>query len=145
MASYTVASREAQWQAATDFNLEKFIFTNSNTGPANDIIYSLAASDDQYLWIACRYGGLSVLDKHTGKFKTFKAFTYDGSLSNNDVIAVYHDSKGRIWVGTSFGLNWMNAADVQKANPVFHKHTTANGLPNNTIHAIDEDASGQTG
>lgn len=123
--------------------LEKFIFTNSNAGPANDIIYSLAAGNDQYIWIACRYGGLSVLDKQSGKFKTFKAFNYDGSLSNNDVIAVYHDSKNRIWVGTSYGLNWMNAADVKNENPVFHKFTTANGLPNNTIHAIGEDAGGQ--
>lgn len=123
--------------------LEKFIFTNADTGPANDIIYSLAAGDDRYIWIACRYGGLSVLDKQTGKFKTFKAFTYEGSLSNNDVIAVHYDSHKRIWVGTSYGLNWMNAADINNASPSFHKFTTDNGLPNNTIHAIGEDASGQ--
>lgn len=123
--------------------LERFLFTNSDAGPANDIIYSLAAGDDQYLWIACRYGGLSVLDKRTRKFKTFKAFTYEGSLSNNDVIAVYHDSKDRIWVGTSYGLNWMDAKAVTETNPAFHRFTTENGLPNNTIHAIAEDAMGQ--
>lgn len=123
--------------------LERFLFTNSDAGPANDIIYSLATGDEPYLWIACRYGGLSVLDKRTKKFKTFKAFAYEGSISNNDVIAVYRDSKNRIWVGTSYGLNWMDGKHMTRDNPVFQRLTTENGLPNNTIHAISEDAMGQ--
>lgn len=123
--------------------LEKFSFNNSDTGPANDIIYSLEAGDDNRLWIGCRYGGLSLLDKKSKKFKNFKAFTYEGSLSNNDVLTVFKDSHNRIWVGTSYGLNLINNSDALKAEPVFQKLTTANGLPNNTIHAIAEDRSGQ--
>ncbi|HET7115170.1 MAG TPA: two-component regulator propeller domain-containing protein, partial [Hanamia sp.] len=123
--------------------LEKFNYNNSNTGPANDIIYSLEAGDDNQLWIGCRYGGLSLLNKKTKKFKNFKAFTYNGSLSNNDVLTVFKDSHNRVWVGTSYGLNLINNNDALKAEPVFQKLTTANGLPNNTIHAIEEDRSGQ--
>ncbi len=122
--------------------LERFTFNNSNTGPANDIIYALAAGDDGQLWIGCRYGGLSLLDKKTKKFKTFKAFTYEGSLSNNDVLSIFKDSRNRIWIGTSYGLNWINNTDALKEEPVFQKLTTANGLPNNTIHAIEEDRTG---
>ncbi|MGN6342624.1 MAG: hybrid sensor histidine kinase/response regulator transcription factor [Ginsengibacter sp.] len=123
--------------------LEKYSFNNSDTGPANDIIYSLANGDDNQLWIGCRYGGLSLLNKKTGKFKNFKAFTYEGSLSNNDVLTVFKDSHDRIWVGTSYGLNLINNSDAIKGEPVFQKLTTANGLPNNTVHAIEEDRSGQ--
>lgn len=122
--------------------LEQYTFNGDNTGPANDIIYALAKGDNDHLWIACRYGGLSLLDKRTRRFKTFKAFTYEGSLSNNDVLSLYTDSRNRIWVGTSYGLNWINQADAMKDEPVFQKLSTENGLPNNTIHAIEEDKAG---
>ena len=122
--------------------LERFTFNNSNTGPANDIIYALTKNSPDQLWIGCRYGGLSLLDKKTKKFKTFKAFTYEGSLSNNDVLSIYKDSRNRVWVGTSYGLNWIENADASAEEPVFQKMTMANGLPNNTIHAIEEDRTG---
>jgi signal transduction histidine kinase/ligand-binding sensor domain-containing protein/DNA-binding response OmpR family regulator len=122
--------------------LERFTFNNSNTGPANDIIYSLAKGAPGQLWIGCRYGGLSLLEKSTKKFKTFKASTYEGSLSNNDVLSVYKDSRNRIWIGTSYGLNWIESPDASMNEPVFQKLTTANGLPNNTIHTIEEDRTG---
>lgn len=123
--------------------LEKFTFNNSDSGPANDIIYSLTAGDENQLWIGCRYGGLSLLNKKTKKFKNFKAFTYEGSLSNNDVLSVFKDSKNRIWIGTSYGLNVINNSDALVSEPIFQKVTTANGLPNNTIHAIMEDRLNQ--
>jgi signal transduction histidine kinase/ligand-binding sensor domain-containing protein/DNA-binding response OmpR family regulator len=123
-------------------SLERFIFNNSNMGPANDIIYAVTAGDEGQLWIGCRYGGLSLLDKKTKRFKTFKAFTYEGSLSNNDVLSVYKDSRNRVWVGTSYGLNWIENANAAGNEPVFQKLTTANGLPNNTIHTIEEDRTG---
>ncbi|MEP7107435.1 MAG: two-component regulator propeller domain-containing protein [Ferruginibacter sp.] len=122
--------------------LARFTFNNRNSGPANDIIYALADGDKNQLWIGCRYGGLSLLDKATLEFKTFKALTYEGSLSNNDVLSLFKDSRNRIWVGTSYGLNWINNADASKETPLFQKLTTANGLPNNTIHAIEEDSMG---
>ncbi len=123
--------------------LEKYTSDNSDAGPANDIIYSITPGNTNQLWIGCRYGGLSLLNKKTKKFKTFKAFTYEGSLSNNDVLSVFKDSHDRIWVGTSYGLNWLEEKDALKAEPVFQKLTTINGLPNNTIHAIEEDRAGQ--
>ncbi|GAB2812805.1 hybrid sensor histidine kinase/response regulator [Ferruginibacter profundus] len=123
--------------------LERFTYNNNNSGPANDIIYSIVDGDKNHLWIGCRYGGLSLLDKTTLAFKTFKAFTYEGSLSNNDVLSLYKDSRNRIWIGTSYGLNWINNAAALQEEPRFQKLTTANGLPNNTIHAIEEDSTGQ--
>lgn len=129
-------------QLSVDF-LERFMFNNSNTGPANDIIYALAAEGNDKLWIGCRYGGLSLFDKQTRLFKTFKAFTYEGSLSNNDVLSLFKDSRNRLWVGTSYGLNWIDAQQAGSNGPLFRKLTTVNGLPNNTIHAITEDSTGQ--
>ena len=134
-------NRDAAGKLSVAF-LERFTYNNNNTGPANDIIYALADGNDDQLWVGCRYGGLSLLDKKTRLFKTFKAFTYEGSLSNNDVLSVFKDSRSRIWVGTSYGLNCINNADAANTAPLFRKLTTANGLPNNTIHAIEEDSAG---
>lgn len=128
----------------TGLKLESFrqYLSRSNTGPANDIIYALANGDDQTLWIACRYGGLSVLNKNTGVFKSYKAFSYKNSLSNNDVLSLYMDKKKRLWIGTSYGLNCLTYAEAQKTHPAFLRFTMEQGLPNNTIHAIEESGSG---
>ncbi len=111
-------------------------------GPANDIIYALAKGKDNRLWIACRYGGLSVFDPKTELFKTFKAFGYEGSLSHSDVLSLFYDAKDRLWIGTSYGLNCLSLKESVKNRPSFLKITTDNGLPNNTIHGIQEDGAG---
>lgn len=120
---------------------EQYTFNKTNTGPANDIIYALADAGNDQLWIGCRYGGLSLLDKKSRHFRTFKAFTHEGSLTNNDVLSVYRDSHKRVWVGTSYGLNRMEG-EIGSSEPLFRKLTTADGLPNNTIHSITEDSAG---
>lgn len=118
-------------------------FLSSNgKGPANDIIYALSADDQGRLWIACRYGGLSVLDKKTEQFKTFKASTAANSLSNNDVLSLYHDPQKRLWIGTSYGLNMLVHSESLKDKPEFKRFTINDGLPNNTIHGIEGDKSG---
>ncbi|PRY55610.1 two component regulator with propeller domain [Arcticibacter pallidicorallinus] len=125
--------------------VEKFrqYLSDRTEGLANDIIYSLATTDDRYLWIGCRYGGLSVLDRKTGRFKTFNAFTYPNSLSNNDVLSLYRDRSKGLWIGTSFGLNYLPYPETLKRQPEFTRFTTENGLPNNTIHAIEQSATGE--
>lgn len=124
-------------------SLHQYQNQDDNSGPATNVIYSLAQGDDGMLWIGCRYGGLSVFNKNTGKFRTLKAFTYEGSLSNNDVLSVYIDKAGRLWVGTSFGLNCVPERLAARGRaPVFQKFYVDNGLPNNTIHAIAEDKPG---
>ncbi len=121
---------------------KQYVYSGKENGPGNDIIYSLASGGNNKLWIGCRYGGLSLFDKNTQKFKTFKAFTYPNSLSNNDVLSLYRDKNKRLWIGTSYGLNWLNDADVNKVNPPFGEMNRESGLPNNTVHGITEDSKG---
>ncbi|KAA8477951.1 two component regulator with propeller domain [Arcticibacter tournemirensis] len=111
-------------------------------GLANDIIYAISNTDERHLWIACRYGGLSVLDKENGRFKTFKAFGGQNSLSNNDVLSLYCDKQKGLWIGTSFGLNYLSYRESLKEKPQFVGFTMDDGLPNNTIHAIEEGGNG---
>jgi signal transduction histidine kinase/DNA-binding response OmpR family regulator/ligand-binding sensor domain-containing protein len=123
--------------------LKQYKYDGSNTGPGNNVIYSLAQGKDGLIWIGCRYGGLSVFDKQIGRFRTLKAFRYQGSLSNNDVLSLFIDAKDRLWVGTSFGLNWVNESETADSpTPLFRKLYVDDGLPNNTIHAINGDEDG---
>lgn len=116
--------------------------TLNETGPGNEIIYSLASGGLNELWVGCRYGGLSLFNKETKKFKTYKAFSDDKGLSNNDVLSLYRDEKERLWIGTSYGLNWLDALELKKDHPAFGHLNTDNGLPNNTVHGITEDSRG---
>lgn len=120
----------------------KQYLSGTENGPANDIIYALSNGDDGNLWIACRYGGLSLLNKQTGRFKTFKAFSSPNGLSNNDVLSLYRDNKKRLWIGTSYGLNMLSYEESLKDKPTFKRFTMNEGLPNNTIHAIEGTNSG---
>lgn len=132
--------RQGAALAVTTFR--QYTFNGSDSGPANDIIYSLAPGPANSLWIGCRYGGLNLFHKSRQQFQLFQAFSYDGALSHNDVLALYRDTKQRLWIGTSYGLNCLTEADISQARPVFTKYNTGNGLPNNTIHAITQDNDG---
>jgi signal transduction histidine kinase/DNA-binding response OmpR family regulator/ligand-binding sensor domain-containing protein len=120
--------------------LKNYVYKEDNSGPANNVIYSLAADSNDHIWIGCRYGGLSLFNKKTEKFRNFKTLSYNGSLSNNDILSLYIDRRQTLWIGTSFGLNWVNERQATESNyPYFHKINSDNGLPNNTIHSITQD------
>jgi CheY-like chemotaxis protein/signal transduction histidine kinase/ligand-binding sensor domain-containing protein/AraC-like DNA-binding protein len=120
----------------------KYSYTGSSKGPGNNVIYTLAENNADQIWVGCRYGGLSLFDKRTRQFKNYKAFSYEGSLSNNDVLSLYRDPMKGLWIGTSYGLNFLSNQELTKPNPKFKKLTVDDGLPNNTIHGITADNGG---
>ncbi|GAB2698469.1 hybrid sensor histidine kinase/response regulator transcription factor [Mucilaginibacter koreensis] len=120
--------------------LKMYSYNEADTGPANNVIYSLANGSNNTLWVGCRYGGLSLFNKTTQQFRHIKAFAYPGGLSNNDVLSLYIDKSRKLWVGTSYGLNWTDELNAtRQPQPRFKQLNSDNGLPNNTVHAITED------
>ncbi len=59
------------------------------------------------------------------------------SLSGNDVLSMFEDSRGILWIGTSKGLNKVN--QTNNGAIYFDRITKEEGLPNNTIYGILED------
>ncbi|WP_461789959.1 hybrid sensor histidine kinase/response regulator [Pedobacter sp.] len=116
--------------------------TKSTNGLAGDIIYDLALGKQNQLWIACRYSGLTLFDYKQNQFRTFKATGEVDGLSHSDAISLFYDKKQRLWIGTSFGLNCLEASEVGKPSSKFKNITTDDGLLNNTIHAIEGDEYG---
>nr|WP_294945054.1 hybrid sensor histidine kinase/response regulator transcription factor [uncultured Mucilaginibacter sp.] len=119
--------------------LVRYNYTGTHMGPGNDVINALEEGPGGEIWIGCRFGGLSVFNKITGQFRTFKSAPQQGSLSNNDVLSLYNDGRGSMWIGTSYGLNIAHQAGQPG---VFKKLSVDEGLPNNTVHAISGDEKG---
>lgn len=69
----------------------------------------------------------------------FKHLEVKDGLSNNQVNAIYKDSKGFMWFGTASGLNRYDGYDTKIYRS---QKDDATSLPDNYIENIQEDASG---
>lgn len=107
----------------------------------NNIIYSLAFTDENTLWIATRGGGLNKLNVATNQFTVYKnSRTDDSTLSSNDVLCLYKTATGELLIGTGMGLNILKQ---KQGRASFKRYTETDGLSNNTVHGILIDKKGQ--
>ena len=88
-----------------------FDVTAENLSPNNSLKAISGAADGQ-LWL-CGNSGVSLFDPETGKVrKTFRANgKLPGALSSDIVYSVHQQPGGPLWVGTSAGLNRLDALD----------------------------------
>lgn len=69
-------------------------------------IRSLFLDSKNNLWIGTRLGGLTKYHQATETWTTYRNKVNDkSSLSNDEILTITEDDKGRIWVGTEVGLN----------------------------------------
>nr|WP_315399431.1 diguanylate cyclase [uncultured Duganella sp.] len=84
-------------------------------------------------------GGLDLLDQASGKFTHFRHANDDlDSLSDDNIVSLHEDAKGRIWVGTSKGLNLMQTGADGKVS--FKSYAAA--MRSHKILAIEHDLDG---
>ena len=95
------------------------------------------------LWLATR-GGLSRLDPKTEVFTNY-VYTADdpASISDNYISALHIDRNKVLWIGTHNGLNRLDLKAMYEGKLLFKHYTTKQGLPDNVIHKIIEDAQGK--
>jgi len=107
-------------------------------------IGALLADRNGNLWIGTQGGGLNMLTAAQAgsdepEYIVFRPQSDDPtSLSNDQVISLYEDRSGRIWAGTAKG--GLNLFDSDKRS--FTRFSLKDGLPDDTIYAIAEDADG---
>lgn len=105
------------------------LFDHSNTPEIrNPFVISLLADSHGCLWVGT-HDGLAILE--AGKFRTFL-----GAALNGHVIQSLHeDHNGVIWIGTDGGglFEWRNG--------VLKHFSRKEGLPGNSVFAIDDDRS----
>lgn len=89
------------------------------------------------LWVATQ-NGLNYYDLRKQRFTLCYRKRGAYSLNQNSILTLFIDSRERMWVGTEGG--GLSYFDRHRAR--FYPVTTANGLPDNVVHAILEDGDG---
>jgi signal transduction histidine kinase/ligand-binding sensor domain-containing protein/DNA-binding response OmpR family regulator len=108
--------------------------TDPQTISSNNI-YDLCEDN---LWIGTNDNGLDKLNLKTGKFSHFRHLPNRNSLSNNTVVDVFLDSKGKLWLCTIGGLNLFDPKSEH-----FTVFTKKDGLAGDITYAIKEDNNGR--
>lgn len=107
-------------------------------GLVSNIVYAISEGEPNILWIGSRGGGLQQFNTISKKFQPLQT-RGQNILNNNDVLSICYSQYQELWVGTSGGLNHINLS-VNPLEITYYSENT--GLANNTIHALEQDKSG---
>ncbi len=129
---------------------------NDPSSLSYDRVMKVFIDSESIIWIATLGGGLNRLKKFELfediiKIDFFHYYHEKGrssSLSSNNAIEIFEDSRGSIWIGTfDGGLNRLSVN--QKLNhpdsavfQIFRSESNKNSLCNNTVMALEEDENG---
>jgi len=104
-------------------------------GIANDVVYSIAGTGKDDVWVGRQQGGLTHL-RYSGNSFTAKTYTQADRLAQNRVYAVHRSRNGTVWSGT------LSRGVSELKNGHFTNYTTTDGLAANTISSIAEGPDG---
>jgi len=107
----------------------------TSDGIANDVVYSIAGTDENDIWVGRQQNGLTHL-RYSGNSLTAKTYKQADGLVQNSVYAVYETVDRTIWAGTLRG----GVSKLKDGH--FTNYTTSDGLASNTVSAIAEGADG---
>jgi signal transduction histidine kinase/ligand-binding sensor domain-containing protein/CheY-like chemotaxis protein/HPt (histidine-containing phosphotransfer) domain-containing protein len=114
---------------------------DENTLAAEGVTSFLRTRKGQLL-VGTYGGGVSVL-REDGE--TFDHLQYDATdsttISSNDVLVMYQDTLGYIWIGTSNGLNRYDE-ELNTFYRFYADSSSSHGLTHNMVWALSEDESG---
>ncbi len=113
-------------------------YRRSNHMLPEDTVTSIGESSDGALWIATYGGGITRIDRATGKVAHLaRDRTKDNTLSSNRVMALYVDHHDQVWAGTrGKGLNRYDPDTGE------FKHYRAPELSSDLVSAIYSDPNG---
>ena len=110
------------------------------TSLSNNTVFAIVPAGGGKLWVGTRGGGLNLFDTRSGKFTHYTTSSGDYPISSNDILSLYAGRDSTLWIGTSYGLNRLSPTAGGRGG--FRWYIEKDGLPNNTIHGILEDDSG---
>jgi ligand-binding sensor domain-containing protein/serine phosphatase RsbU (regulator of sigma subunit) len=122
-----------------DYRNKTFARFKLSENSETNVVWCIAQDSDGILWIGTKGLGLLKFNPKSGKKQFFtRSTTNSNSLSHNEVTAILETHKGILWIGTSGG--GVNKFD--KSTNTFTTFTHRNGLPNDVIASLQEDANG---
>lgn len=143
---YGVIQLKISKQANGQYRLDNFrqisYSTTESKGSINsNVVYTIVEEMPNILWFGTRGAGVYRYNTITHEIEEHFHTASPGRnrLSNDDVLSLYVGSSNSLWVGTSGGLNRIA---LEKRSYQISHYTHYEGLPNNTIHSIQEDGNG---
>ena len=79
-------------QYATKGQEYNYVHYKTNDGLAGAVVYDLCQDQDGFIWFATETG----LSRFDGS--RFKNFTMDDGLPSNEILKVFADTEGRVWI-----------------------------------------------
>ncbi len=111
----------------SDFYFKTYFRQNGNS------IKAIEASENHMVWVGTEKSGLILLNAKTDEYTAFKHdLTDPKSIRSNNILSLYEDSTGTLWIGTHGG--GLNRYD--KSAGTFTSFTTADGMSNDIIYGI---------
>jgi ligand-binding sensor domain-containing protein/signal transduction histidine kinase len=93
-------------------------------------VSALYEDHDFQLWIGTLAGGLALL-----RMGTFSYYTMEDGLPSDNVLSIYQDPEGDIWIGTEGGVCQLRVGR-------FSVYAKQDGLPHNGARAVYQDSGG---
>ena len=115
-----------------DIENDKIIDMTDYVDEGSYVRYVYQGQDGSYYIGVLRDSGLGIIEPNSKETKYYKNIPNDKtSISSNRIRYINEDSKGNIWIGTSYGLN-----KYDPKTKVFKRYTTSDGIANNTIYGV---------
>ncbi|MFH0758894.1 MAG: two-component regulator propeller domain-containing protein [Bacteroidota bacterium] len=141
---YGLVNMEVARDSKGEYVLRKFRqfrYKQGEKGLNSDIVFSIVEEGPNVLWVGTRGGGLNRLNTLNYSFEIFGVRkNIDKAFIDDDILSLCMSSNQKLWIGTSEGLSVLNLS--YKPYQFVH-YTERNGMPNNTVHGILEDAGGE--
>ena len=104
----------------------------------NNIIYHIMEDSENVVWLTTM-DGLCRYNREDDNFTTFKNNIGESkNIRHDKFFSVFEDSEQYLWIGSrGSGLY-----KFDKESKVFTSYTTKDGLPNNVVYGVIEDANG---
>ena len=109
--------------------------TRSKNGELDDaMVLSIFQDSKGDMWIGTNIGGMTRLDKSTGRFTSY----VDPDNDFQTIVSIFEDSKNRLWAGTYIGGLFL----LDRSTGKHTRFTEANGMLYNGVNEIFEDRQG---
>ncbi len=112
-----------------------------------DMMRSMIQDRTGLMWVGCNEGvnvfNPDELIRDENKYINFRFdMKNDSSLNNNEVKAIFEDSRGRVWLGTTGGGLNLLMREQPLERSWFKHYTAKNGISNEVIQSIIGDDQG---
>ena len=99
-------------------------------------VWAILADSQNNIWVGTSNGILHLLDRENEGFTRIDVRESAGA--NFSILVLFEDAKGNLWLGLEGG----GLKQMDRENRTFQTFTTDDGLPSNSVNAIEEDRNG---